>query len=146
MEGLLYKDKIYVSNSQGMKFFVMSEMHIVPYIGHPGYQKTILVARKQYFWLGMKKEVANYIAKFLEFQKAKVEHRHPMRLLQPIPIPKWKREIISIFFITTMPRTVKQHDSIKVMVDKLTQVCHLIPMKSTHKVDNFFIYLNEGNF
>jgi hypothetical protein len=45
-----------------MKNIVLREMHNVPYVGHPGYHKTIAVVRSQYFWPGMKKEVANYIA------------------------------------------------------------------------------------
>jgi hypothetical protein len=33
-------------------------MHKVPYARQPGYQNTIVVIKKQHFWLGMKKEVA----------------------------------------------------------------------------------------
>jgi hypothetical protein len=43
-----------------------------------------------------------------------------------IPIPEWKWEVITIDFITNLPRTVKQHDSIMVVVDKLTKVAHFI--------------------
>jgi hypothetical protein len=46
-------------------------MHNVSYAGHPRYQKTIAVVRSKYFWSGLKKEVANYIAKCIEFQKVK---------------------------------------------------------------------------
>jgi len=34
-------------------------------------------------------------------------------------------------FITGLPKTVKQHDLIMVIVDRLTKVAHFIPMKST---------------
>jgi hypothetical protein len=57
------------------------------YARHPGYQKTITAVRCQFFWLGMKKDVSDYIAQCMECQKVKVEHRHPMSLLQPLPIP-----------------------------------------------------------
>jgi hypothetical protein len=39
-------------------------------------------------------------------------------------------------FITKLPRTMKQHDSIMVVVDKLTKATHFIPMKTTHKKTN----------
>ena len=39
---------------------------------------------------------------------------------------------ISIF-ITDLPRTQKQHDSIMVVVDKLSKYVHFILVKSTHK-------------
>jgi hypothetical protein len=47
-------------------------------------------------------------------------------------------------FITNFPRTVKQHDSIMVVVDKLTKVTHFIPVKTTHKATNIAeIYMKE---
>jgi hypothetical protein len=55
-----------------------------------GYQKTTAAVRSQYFWLGMKKEVANYISRCIECQKVKTKHRHLARLLQLLPIPEWK--------------------------------------------------------
>ena len=39
----------------------MDEIHQDPYSGHLGYQKKIATARKKYFWLGMKKDMAEYI-------------------------------------------------------------------------------------
>ena len=58
-------------------------MHNVTYAGYPGYQKTIAAVKSQYYWLGMKKEVVDFIFKCLECQKVKAEHRHPTTLLQP---------------------------------------------------------------
>jgi hypothetical protein len=70
----------------------------------------------------MKKEVVDFIVRCLECQKFKDEHRHPASLLQPFPIPEWKWEVITMDFITKFPRTSKQHDSIMVVVEKLTKV------------------------
>jgi hypothetical protein len=50
-----------VRNSGEMKNIVLREMYNVPYVGHPGYKKTIADIRSQNVWPGMKKEVANYI-------------------------------------------------------------------------------------
>jgi hypothetical protein len=92
----------------------------------------------------MKKEVANYIAMFLECQKMKTKHRHPSRLLHPFLILEWKWEVVTINFITNLPRTVKQCDSIMVAVDKLTKEAHFIPVKTTHKETNIVdIYMKE---
>jgi hypothetical protein len=44
--------------------------------------------------------------------------------------------VVTIDFITKLPRTMKQHDSIMVVVDKLTKAVHFIPLKTTHKVKN----------
>jgi len=74
----------------------------------------------------MKEEVVDYIASCLECQKVKAEHIYPIGLLQPFPIPEWKWEVVTIDFIIKLPRTVRQRDSIMVVVDKLTKDAHFI--------------------
>ena len=92
----------------------------------------------------MKKEITEYIARCTECQKVKAEHRHPAGLLQPLPIPEWKWEVVTMDFIIGFPRTSKDHDSIMVVVDKLTKAAHFIPLKTTHKVaDVSDIFLKE---
>jgi hypothetical protein len=44
----MYKRKIYVPNLGEIKNIVLREMHNVPYVGHPRYQKTIVALRTQY--------------------------------------------------------------------------------------------------
>jgi hypothetical protein len=143
-EILMYRGRIYVPNSKELKILILREMHNVPYAGHPGYQKTIVAVKSQYYWPRMKKEVVDFIAKCLEYQKVKVEHRDPAGFLQPLPIPKWKWEVVTMDFITKLPRTNKQHDSIMVVVDKLTKVAHFILVKLTHKAANIVdVYMKE---
>jgi hypothetical protein len=144
-DGILrYKGKVYVPNFGEMKNALLKEMNNVPYVGHPRYQKTIAAIRIQCFWPGMKKEVANYIAKCLECQKVKTKHRHPTGFIQPFPIPEWKWKVVTVDFITKMLKTVKQHDFIMVVVDKLTKETHFILVKTTHMETNIaYIYMKE---
>ena len=44
----------------------------------------------------MKNEVVEYIARCIECQQVKVEHQHSACILQPLPIPNWKWEFISL--------------------------------------------------
>jgi hypothetical protein len=119
-------------------------MHNLAYVGHPGYEKTSAVVKSQYYWPGMKKEIVDFIAKCLECQKVKVEHIHPTGFLQPLPIPEWKWKFVTMYFITKLPRTNKQHDFIMVVVDKLTKDAHFIPVKLTHKESNIVdVYMRE---
>ena len=122
---LLYKNIIYVPNVQDLKLMILNEMHNVPYVGHPRYQKTMTAVKSHYFWPGMKKQFVEYIARCMECQKVKDEHRHAAGLLQPLPIPEWKWDVVTMDFITRLPRTSKQHDSIMVVVDKLTKDANL---------------------
>jgi hypothetical protein len=66
----------------------------------------------------------------------KAEHQHPASLLQPLPVPEWKWETISLDFITGFPRTQKHNDSIMIVIDKLSNYAHIIPVKSTFKAIN----------
>nr|AAM01108.1 Putative Sorghum bicolor 22 kDa kafirin cluster [Oryza sativa Japonica Group] len=50
----------------------------------------------------------------------------------PLQIPEWKWEEIGMDFITGLPRTSSGHDSIWVVVDRLTKVAHFIPMHTTY--------------
>jgi hypothetical protein len=63
---LLYNNKVYVPNVQGLKLAILREMHNLPYVGHPGYQKTVAAVRSHYFWPGMKKEIDEYITRCME--------------------------------------------------------------------------------
>ncbi|WVZ89106.1 hypothetical protein U9M48_035559 [Paspalum notatum var. saurae] len=53
-------------------------------------------------------------------------------LLQPLKIPEWKWEEISMHFIVGLPRTQKGYNSIWVVVDRLTKVAHFIPVNTTY--------------
>jgi hypothetical protein len=47
-------------------------------------------------------------------------------------------------FIMGLPRTCKLHDSIMVVVGRLTKVAHFIPLKTTHKAtDVIDIFMKE---
>jgi hypothetical protein len=127
-----------------LKRFILDELHKIPYTGHPGYQKMITTTKKLFYWSRMKKDIDDYLAKCLECQQVKVEHRHPTGLLQPLPIPEWKWETISMDFITGLPKSTKQNDTIMVVVDKLSKVAHFIPVKSTCKaIDIANIFMKE---
>jgi hypothetical protein len=57
-------------------------------------------------------------------------------LLQALLIPEWKWEVVTMDFITKLPRTRKQHDYSMVVVEKLTKAAHFILVNLTHKETN----------
>ncbi|GKF38633.1 retrotransposable element Tf2, partial [Tanacetum coccineum] len=50
-------------------------------------------------------------------------------LLQPLDIPTWKWDQISMDFVTRLPRTFKKNDAIWVVVDQLTKSAHFLPIQ-----------------
>jgi hypothetical protein len=63
---LLHKNRVYVPNVRELKLTILKVMHNVTYAGHPGYQKTVAAVKSHYFWPGLKKEIAEYIARCME--------------------------------------------------------------------------------
>ena len=141
---MIYKNRLYVPNIPEIKLLILNEVHKSPYSRHPGYQKMITMLRKEYFWPNIKNEIAEYVAKCIECHQVKAEHQHPAGLLQPLPIPNSKWEVIHFDFITGLPKNQKENDSIMVVVDKLSKATHFIPVKTTHKDANITdIFMKE---
>jgi hypothetical protein len=132
----MHKNKIYVPSFGELRNLVLKKMNNLPDVEHPSYQKTISAIRSQYFFPGMKKDVVEYISRCMECQRVKVKHRHPAGLLQPLSIQEKKREVVTIDFITKLAKIERQHDSIMVVVIKLTKVAHFVPIKMTHTIVN----------
>jgi len=76
----------------------------------------------------MKAYVANFVAQCLVCQKAKIEYQRPGGTLQPLDVPQWKWDSISMDFVMHLLRSTKGHDLVWVIVDKLTKCVHFLPM------------------
>jgi hypothetical protein len=140
----MYRHRVDVPNVQKLKYLLFLELHKFSYARHPGYQKTITIVKNKYYWLGMEKEVSNFIARCLEFQKVKDERKHRASFLQTFSILEWKWEFVNMDFITKISRTTKKNDYIMVVVDKLTKFSHFISVKSMQKETNIAeIFMQE---
>jgi len=84
--------------------------------------------RRLYYWEGMKRDMASYVSNCMTCQRAKAEHQRPSGLLQPLEIPLWKWDQISMDFIDGLPRSRSGHSSIWVIVDRLTKSAHFVPI------------------
>jgi len=77
----------------------------------------------------MKREIARFVYKCLVCQQVKAEHQRTAGLLQPLPIPEWKWEQVTMDFVTALPRSSRGHNAIWVIVDRLTKSAHFIPFR-----------------
>nr|AAV31288.1 putative polyprotein [Oryza sativa Japonica Group] len=125
-------ERICVPDNKELKDTIMKEAHETLYSIHPGSTKMYQDLKQQFWWASMRREIAEYVALCDVCQRVKAEHRKPAGLLQPLKIPEWKWEEIGMDFITGLPRTSSGHDSIWVVVDRLTKVAHFIPVKTTY--------------
>ncbi|GKB06135.1 putative reverse transcriptase domain-containing protein [Tanacetum coccineum] len=112
---LYYLDRIWVPLKGDTRTLIMDEAHKSKYYVHPR-------ADRMYYDL----------------------RDRPSGLLQQPEIPEWKWERIAMDFVTKLPRTSSGHDTIWVIVDRLTKFAHFLPMSEDYKMDRLAkLYLNE---
>ena len=70
----------------------------------------------------MKSDVADFLQKCLTCQMVKAEHQQPAGKLQPLPIPCWKWDQITMDFVMGLPKVRGGYDNVWVIVDRLTKV------------------------
>ena len=84
------------------------------------------------------------VSKCLTCQQVKAEHQVLSGLLNPLPIPQWKWDNITMDFLSGFPLTQKKHDSVWVIVDKLTKSSHFLPVQLYYSMDRLTeLYVNE---
>ena len=88
-----------------------------------------------FWWKNMKADIAGHVVRCDICNRIKTEHQRPVGLLKPLDILMWKWESISMDFIVGLPRTPKGHDSIQVIVDRLTKVAHFIAVRNDYRTE-----------
>jgi len=84
---MMLRGRLCVSNVESLRKEIMEEAYNAAYSLYPGSTKMYRTLEEIYWWLGMKKDVAEYVSKCLVCQQVKVEHQCPIGKLQPLPIP-----------------------------------------------------------
>lgn len=126
---LVYKGRLCVPDIPGLKKEILEEAHSSMYAMHPGSTKMYRTLVKYYWWIGMKREVADFVSKCLICQQVKAERQKPSGLLQPLPIPVWKWEELNMDFVFKLPSTPRRYDGIWVIIDRLTKSAHFLPVR-----------------
>ena len=92
----------------------------------------------------MKKEITSFVFRCLTYQQVKAEHQRPVGKIQLLPIPVWKWEKITMDFVTSLPRTQRQHDAIWVIVDRLTKFARFLPVNVEDSLEKLAqLYVDE---
>ena len=140
---LRFRDRICVPDDVDLKRMILEESHRSNLSIHPGATKMYQDLKRLFWWSGMKREVAQFVYACLTCQKSKVEHQKPAGLMQPLEIPEWKWDSISMDFVTGLPNTSRGCDAIWVIVDRLTKSAHFIPINISYPVSKLAeIYTN----
>ncbi|KAA3467947.1 integrase [Gossypium australe] len=134
-EGVLcFRMRVCAPMDSELRYMILLEAHSSPYTMHTGGNKLYRDLHEQYWWPGLKREVTDFISKCLTCQQVKAKHQLPSGLLQPVRIPLWKWERITIDFFSGLPLTPTKKDSVWVIVERLTKSAHFVPVHTDYSL------------
>jgi hypothetical protein len=134
---LWFKKRLVVPKKEALKKKILDEAHTSRYSIHPGSTKMYHDQRQQFWWTRMKCEVARYVSECDTYRKVKADYIKPGGLLQPLSIPEWKWDNISMDFIMGIPTMAHKFDLIWVIVDRLSKSAHFIPVNTNYRVQKY---------
>jgi hypothetical protein len=144
-QGVLWFNKrLVVPKDHQLRKQILEEAHLSKFSIHPGSTKMYQDLRQHFWWTRMKREIAKYVSECDTCQRVKASHLKVSSTLQPLSIPSWKWEDISMDFIVGLPNTSRKHDSIWVIVDRLTKTAHFLPVHTTYVAKKYAeVYLDQ---
>nr|GEU95369.1 reverse transcriptase domain-containing protein [Tanacetum cinerariifolium] len=116
---------------------------------HPGKANVVADALSRKEWgkplqPNMKADITTYVHKCLACAKVKAEHQRPSGLLVQPEIPQWKRNNITMDFVTKLPKSSQGYDTIWVIVDQLIKSTIFVPMREIDPIEKLArMYLKE---
>ncbi|CAN6721409.1 unnamed protein product [Malus baccata var. baccata] len=117
-----------------LKKAILDEAHISAYAMHLEGTKMYHTIQPFYYWPGMKREIVEYVSRYVICQQVKAERKKPFGLMQPLHVPQWNWENITMDFVYKLPRTQNVHDGIWVIVDRLTKSAHFILVREKYSL------------
>jgi hypothetical protein len=126
-----------VPRREAFKKKKLDEAHTSRYSIHPASTKMYHDLRQQFWWIRMKHMIAHYVLECDTCQKVKADYMKPRGLLQPLNIPDWKWDDISMDFIVGLPMTARKFDSIWMIMDQFTKLARFIPVNTCYDTQKY---------
>jgi hypothetical protein len=134
---LWFKERLVVPKKEALKMKILDEAHTLRYFIHPGSTKFYHDLRQQFWWTRIKRPTARYVSECDTYRKVMADNMKPGGLLQPLCIPEWKWDNISMYFIVGLLLTAYKFNSIWVIVDRLSKSAHFIPINTAYRVEKY---------
>src|SRR5262249_41013582 len=128
---LIWFDNSHLVLPESLRLRVLKDHHDALLAGHPAHKVTKEHKSCHYHWIGIDKDIQEYIKSCEEYQRNKDSTKKPGSLLQPLPILSQPWELISMDFTRNLPKSKSRHDAITVFVDCLTKMAHFAVAKTT---------------
>ena len=128
--GLIFKRSQLCIPNCSMRDNLIKEKHSGGLGGHFGADKTFEQLSHFYFWPKMRSEVEKYVknCKVCQYAKGRIQNTG---LYVPLPIPDRPWDMVSMDFVSGLPKMQRGNDTIFVVVDRFSQMEHFIPCYKT---------------
>ena len=141
---LRYRGRVIVPQLTDLREEILREFYCSRFAVHPCGTKMYRDLCRQYYWSGMKQHVGDFVQRCLTCQQVKAKDHKPTGLLQPLEVAEWKWEHVTMDFVTHLPRTPQRHDTVWVIVDRLTKSTHFLAVRMTFTLEEFCrMYIQE---
>ena len=87
---LRFQNRLCVPKNMELRKKILEEAHNTQYSVHAGDIDMYKDLTKYFWWNNIKKEIGDYVDKYLICQKVKAKHQHLVGELRPLEIPTWK--------------------------------------------------------
>lgn len=96
--------------------------------GHYGYHRTLTRITSRYFWVGMRKDITDYVSKCVECQRYKATNLKPAGLIQTTA-SRQRFETIAIDLFGPLPKTPEGYRHIFIIEDLAARWVEIFPLK-----------------
>ena len=86
---------------------------------------------------GLERDVRQYVSVCDHCQRNKASNEKPAGLLQPLPVPEFRWQWVTVDFITDLPENKAGHTAIVVFVDRLSKMVHFAPCWNNMGAEEF---------
>lgn len=119
------RGRILVPPDPEMQKKIVNALHASPIGGHSGYHVTYQKVKSLFVWTRMKQMIQDIVAQCQICQMAKAERVKYPGLLQPLPIPQFAWQVVTMDFIEGVPKS-HSYNCIMVVVDKFSKYAHFV--------------------
>lgn len=122
--------RAYVPKPGNLRLSLLRLHHDSSLAGHPGRTKMAELLRRSFCWLGLRRDIDEYVSGCAVCQRTKTSRQRPHGMLQPLEVAPGPWSSISMDFIEELPKS-NGHNSVLVVVDRLTKWAIFIPTTTT---------------
>ena len=132
-----YGELIVVPEDKSVRSRCIAINHEIPSAGHSGRDIIFDLVQKHFWWSTICQDVAKHVASCVSCQVHKSFSRKVAGQLQPLPIPDYPWQSMSMDLITHLPCTVRGYTAIIALWDRLTKIVHFTLGRDNMSAEDF---------